>query len=54
METFGITTAADATKSHILILIEEYCVEHDIIDEVEENLTAEAADVLKVKLEFEH
>ena len=34
-------------------MIAEYCVEHDIIDEVEENLTAETAKVLKLKLEFE-
>ena len=51
---FGITPAASATKSHILILIEEHCVEHDIIDEVEEKPTAKTAEVLKLKLEFEH
>ena len=34
-------------------MIAEYCVKHDIIDEVEENLTAETAKVLKLKLEFE-
>ena len=50
---FRITPAAGATKSHILFLIEEHCVEHDIIDEVEEKPTAETAEVLKLKLEFE-
>ena len=35
-------------------LIEDYCVENEIIDEVEENPTAETAKVLKLKLEFEH
>ena len=50
---FGITPAAGATKSHIFILIEEHCIEHDIINEVEEKPTAETAEVLKVKLEFE-
>ena len=50
---FGITPAAGATKSHILILIEEHCVKHDIIDEVEEKPTAETTEVLKIKLEFE-
>ena len=43
---FRITPAAGATKSHILILIEEHCVKHDIIDEVEEKPTAETAEVL--------
>ena len=47
---FGITPAAGAIKSHILILIEEHCVEHDIINDVEEKPTAE---ILKLKLEFE-
>ena len=42
---FGITPAAGATKSHILIVIEEYCVEHDIINEVDENPIAETLDV---------
>ena len=40
-----------------LKLIEDYCVENEIIDEVEENPTAETAEtakVLKLKLEFEH
>ena len=34
-------------------MIEEHCVEHDIIDEVEENPTVGTAEVLKLKLEFE-
>ena len=50
---FGITPAAGATKSHILTLIEEHCIEHHIIDEVEEKPTAETAEILKLKLEFE-
>ena len=33
---YGITPAVGATKSHILNLIKDHCVEHDIIDEVEE------------------
>ena len=50
---FRITPAGGATKSHVLILIEELCVEHDIIDEVEEKPTAGTVEVLKLKLEFE-
>ena len=42
-----------ATKSHILDLIENYCIDKDIINELEENPTAEMAEVLKLKLEFE-
>ena len=34
-------------------MIEEYCIYNDITDEVEENATAETAEVLKLKLEFE-
>ena len=40
----GITPAAGATKYHILIFIVEKCVEHDLIDEVEESPTAETAE----------
>ena len=47
---FGITPAVGATKSD---LIKDYCVEYNIIDEVEEKPTAETADVLRLKLEFE-
>ena len=50
---YGITPAAGATKSHILILIEEHCVKHDTISEVEEKPTAETAEVVRLKLEFE-
>ena len=44
------------TKSHILDLIKDYCVENNLIDQVEEKPTveiAETAEVLKFKLEFE-
>ena len=50
---YGITPAVGATKSHILDLIKDHCVENDIIDEVEEKLTAETAEVLKLRLEIE-
>ena len=53
---YRITPAASAKKSHILDLIEDHCVENDIIDVVEENPTAETtetAEVLQLKLEFE-
>ena len=50
---FRITPAAGASKSHILGLIEDYCIENEIIDEVEENPTVETAEILKLKLEFE-
>ena len=35
-------------------MIEEHCVENDIIDKVEENPSSETGEVLKLKLEFEH
>ena len=47
---YGITPAVGATKSHILNLIKDHCVEHDIIDEVEEKPVAETAEL---KLDFE-
>ena len=50
---YGITPAVGATKSHILDLIKEHCVKNDIIDEVEEKVTAETAEVLKLKLDIE-
>ena len=50
---FGITPAVGATKSHILDLIENYCIDNDIIDEVEEKPIAETAEVVKLKLEFQ-
>ena len=51
---YRITPAVSATKSHILDLIKDHCVENDIMDEVEEKPIAETAEVLKLKLEFEH
>ena len=51
---YGITPAVGATKSHILDLIKDHCVENDIIDEVEEKPIVETAEVVKLKLEFQH
>ena len=51
---YGITPAVGATKSHILNLIKDHCVEHDIIDEVEEKPTVETAEIVRLKLDFEH
>ena len=50
---YGITPAVGATKSHILNLIKNHCVEHDIIDEVEEKPIAETAEIVRVKIDFE-
>ena len=50
---YGITPAVGATKSHILNLIKDHCVEHDIIDEVEEKPIAETAEIVRLKLNFE-
>ena len=50
---YGITPAVGATKSHILDLIKDHCVENDIIDDVEEKPIVETAEVLKLKLESE-
>ena len=50
---YGITPAIGATKSHILDLIKDHCVEHDIIDEVEEKPIAETAEIVRLKLDFE-
>ena len=50
---YGITPAVGATKSHILNLIKDHCVEHDIIDEVEEEPIAETAEIVRLKLDFE-
>ena len=41
---YEITLAVGATKSHILDLIKDHCIENNIIDEVEE---------LRLKLDFE-
>ena len=50
---YGITPAVGATKSHILNLIKDHCVEQDIIDEVEEKPIAETAEIVRLKLDFE-
>ena len=50
---YGITPAVSATKSHILDLIKDHCVENDIIDEVEEKPIAETAEIVRLKLDFE-
>ena len=50
---FGIMPAIGATKSHILDLIKDHCVENDIIDEVEEKPIAETAEIVRLKLDFE-
>ena len=50
---FGITPAVGATKSHILDLIENYCIDSDIIDEVEEKSIAETVEIVRLKLDFE-
>ena len=50
---YGITPAVGATKSHILDLIKDHCVENNIIDEVEEKPIAETAEIVRLKLDFE-
>ena len=50
---YGITPAIGATKSHILKLIKDHCVENNIIDEVEEKLIVETAEIVRLKLDFE-
>ena len=50
---YRITPAVGATKSHILNLIKDHCVEHDIIDEVEEKPIAETAEIVRLKVDFE-
>ena len=34
-------------------MIKDHCVEHDIIDEVEEKPIAETAEIVRLKLDFE-
>ena len=51
---YGITPAISATKSHILDLIKDHCVENNIIDEVEKKPIAETAEKVRLKLDFEH
>ena len=50
---YGITPAIGATKSHILDLIKDHCVENNIIDEVEEKPIVETAEKVRLKLDFE-
>ena len=50
---FGITSAVGATKSHMLDLIKDHCVENNIIDEVEEKPVAETEEIVILKLDFE-
>ena len=50
---YGITPAVGATKSHILDLIKDHCIENNIIDEVEEKPIAETAEIVRLKLDFE-
>ena len=50
---YGITPAVGATKSHILDLIKDHCVENNIIDEVEEKPIAKTAEIVRLKLDFE-
>ena len=50
---YGITPAISATKSHILDLIKDHCVENNIIDEVEEKPIVETAEIVRLKLDFE-
>ena len=50
---YGITPAVVATKSHILDLIKDHCVENNIIDEVEEKPIVETAEIVRLKLDFE-
>ena len=50
---YGITPAVSATKSHILDLIKDHCVENNIINEVEEKPIAETAEIVRLKLDFE-
>ena len=50
---FGITPSVGATKSHILDLIENYYIDNDIINEVEEKPIAETVEIVRLKLHFE-
>ena len=50
---YGITPAVSATKSHILDLIKDHCIEKDIVDEVEEKAIEEAVELVRLKLDFE-
>ena len=48
-----ITPAVGATKSHILNLIKDHCIEKNITDKVEEKPIAETAEIVRLKLDFE-
>ena len=48
-----ITPAVGATKSHILDLIENYCVKNNIINEVEVKPTEGNCGHFRLELEFE-
>ena len=50
---YGITPAIGATKSHILDLIKDHCVENNIIDEAEEKPVVETEEIARLKLDFE-
>ena len=50
---YDITPAVDATKSHFLDLIKNYCVKNNIVNEVEGKQTGETAEVVRLNLEFE-
>ena len=50
---YGITPAVGVTKSHILDLIKDHCIENNIINEVEEKPIAETAEIVRLKLDFE-
>ena len=50
---YGITPAVGATKTHILDLIKDHCIENNIIDEVEEKPITETAEILRLKFEPE-
>ena len=50
---YGISPAVGATKSHILDLIKDHCVENNIIDDLEEKPIAETAEIVRLKLDFE-
>ena len=50
---YGITPAVGATKFHILNLIKDHCVEHDIIKGEEEKPIVETAEIVRIKLDFE-
>ena len=47
---YGITPAVGATKSHILDLIKDHCIEKDINDKVEEKPIVETANSFEAKI----